>query len=89
MKITFSTQSLPKRGAVAVMVAEGRKLLASGTQLDQAAGGALTRAMNASRFKGQKKELLDVLAPPGLSNSRVLLAGIGDPEALELRDLQL
>ena len=88
MKITFSTQSLPKRGAVAVMVAEGRKLLPSGAQLDKATGGALTRAMSVSRFKGKKGESLEVVAPPGLRNSRVLLVGIGDPEALELIDLQ-
>ena len=88
MRITFSTQAPPKRGAVAVMVAEGCKLLTTAKRLDEACAGALTRAMNASRFKGKKNELLEVLAPSGLSNSRVILAGVGNPKSREAIDLQ-
>ena len=88
MKITFSAITLPKRGAIAVLVAKDRKLLATAKALDKATGGALTRAMSAGRFKGRKDELLELLAPPRVPNSRVLVVGIGDPKALKSLDLQ-
>jgi leucyl aminopeptidase len=88
MKITFSAMRLPKRGALALLVAADGKLLSSGQALDKATGGALTRAMKANDFKGKKDELLDLLAPSGLDNSRLVLVGIGDPKQLQGRDLQ-
>ena len=88
MKITFSPLRLPTRGAVAVLVAADRKLLSSAKALDNATGGALTRAMKASDFQGKKDELLELVAPWGLENSRLLLVGLGDPKKLKSRDLQ-
>jgi leucyl aminopeptidase len=38
--------------------------------------------MESSRFKGKRNEILEVLAPAGLGNSRVILAGVGDPKSL-------
>ena len=71
-----------------MLVAADRKLLRSGEELDKAAGGALTRAMNANDFQGKKDQLLDLLVPAGLDNSRLLLVGIGDPKKLKSRDMQ-
>jgi leucyl aminopeptidase len=88
MKITFSALRLPKAGALAVLVAANRKLLGSGEQLDKATGGALSRAMKANDFQGKKEELLELLAPSGLNNSRLVLVGVGDPKKLKGRDLQ-
>jgi leucyl aminopeptidase len=88
MKITFSAVRLPTRGALAVLVAADRKLLGSAKTLDKATGGALTRAMKASDFQGKKDELLDLVAPWGLDNSRLLLVGLGDPKKLKGRDMQ-
>jgi leucyl aminopeptidase len=77
MKISFAPVTLPKRGAIAVPVAKDRQLMASAKKLDKATGGALVRAMAASRFKGEKGGLLEVLAPSGVDNSRVILMGLG------------
>ena len=88
MKVTFAAVTLPKSGAVAVPVQEGRKLLPTAAKLDKQTGGALTRAMNASRFKGDAREVLEILAPSGLENSRILLYGLGDLKKLTERDLQ-
>ncbi|HEX9769471.1 MAG TPA: leucyl aminopeptidase [Kiloniellales bacterium] len=88
MKITFSALRLPKVGALAVLVAADGKLLSSGKELDKTTGGALSRAMKANDFKGKKDELLDLLAPSGLDNSRLLLVGVGEPKKLKSRDLQ-
>ena len=59
MKITFAALSLPKTGALAVAVAWDRKLSPSAKQLDKASGGALGRAMEVSRFRGKKGEILE------------------------------
>jgi len=88
MKITFSALRLPKSGALALLVAADRKLLHTGEQLDKATGGALSRAMKANDFKGKKDEVLELLAPSELDNSRLVLVGIGDPKKLRGRDLQ-
>src|SRR5436190_21639598 len=74
---------MPKNGAYFVGVLEGRKLLPGATMLDRAAGGAITRAIDASRFKGASDHALTVLAPNGLQASRVLLLGLGKPEKFD------
>ncbi len=61
MDIKFADPSLPSSGVAAVAVHEDRKLAPTAAQIDEAAGGALTRAMAASRFTGRKGERLDVL----------------------------
>jgi leucyl aminopeptidase len=83
MKIVFAAPKMPRAGTLAVPVADERKLLATATQLDKESGGALARAIAASRFKGSATDLLSVLAPAKLEVSRVLLFGIGKPDASE------
>jgi leucyl aminopeptidase len=79
MKPHFAKPELPKSGAVVVAVLEGRKLSPGAQLVDRASGGAIERAIAASRFKGAGEDALTVLAPAGLSASRVLLLGIGKP----------
>ena len=88
MKITFAKPAKTTKGAVLVGVASGRKLSKPGTELDKAAKGALKRAMENSRFQGKAGELLEVLAPAGLDNSRVLMVGMGDPAKLGNLDME-
>lgn len=88
MKITFSTPSEPKSGAIASGVLADGKLPADTASLDKRTGGALSRAIKASRFAGKKGELLEVLAPASIANSRVILYGLGDPKALSETDLE-
>src|SRR5205823_440296 len=52
-------------------------------------GGAVSRAVAAApRFHGKKNELLPIIGPPGLSLSRIVVAGLGKPDALDARLLQ-
>ncbi len=83
MKIAFAKAVLPKVGAIAVPVLEGRKLGPTAAMLDRRSKGVLTRALKASRFEGKLEETLPVLAPRGLSCSRVVLVGFGKAEALD------
>ncbi|MGB8840119.1 MAG: leucyl aminopeptidase [Aliidongia sp.] len=87
MKIVFAETALPDSGTIVVGVCEDRNLTPSAAALDRDTGGALTRAMAASRFTGKKDQLLPVLAPANLTASRILLAGLGKTE--DVTGLQL
>jgi leucyl aminopeptidase len=88
MKISFAEPSVPKSGAVVVLVADERRFSASAERLDKETGGALKRAVEASRFKGKKDEMLAVLAPANLTASRVVLAGLGKSEGIDAKRFQ-
>ena len=88
MRITFATEKLPKSGAVVVGVAEGGKLPPAAKDLDKAAGGALARSIANARTPGKRSAILEVTAPGGLGNSRVLLVGLGKPAELTGRNLE-
>jgi leucyl aminopeptidase len=83
VKLNFAKPEMPKTGAVVVGTLDGRKLSPGATMIDRAAGGAITRAIEASRFKGGAEDALTVLAPNGLQASRVLLLGLGKPEKFD------
>src|SRR5258706_6636568 len=82
MKITFGEPALPKTGAVVVGVKEEGKLTPTAAELDRRTGGALKRAIAASRFSGKKDELLSVVAPANLVLSRIVLPGLGQPSSV-------
>jgi leucyl aminopeptidase len=84
MKIQFAKFEIPESGALAVGALEERKLQASATAADKAAKGALGRALGVSRFKGRADDLLQILAPGDLPLSRVLLFGLGQPDAVDV-----
>ena len=63
-----------------VGAAEGGALLPAAVRADKASGGALARALKVSRFTGKSGQMLEVLAPAGLTASRLLLVGLGKPE---------
>lgn len=88
MKITFVAPKLPKSGAVVVGAMDGGKLAPAAVQLDRATGGALVRAIKGSRFKGRTGQMLEVLAPAGVGNGRILLVGLGKPKELKGLDME-
>ena len=77
MKINFAESAMPKTGAVVVGVHEKGNLGASARLLDGVAKGALRRAVQNSKFLGKSGEMLSVIAPAGMSLTRVTLAGLG------------
>jgi leucyl aminopeptidase len=76
MKVSFPASA---RGAdaVAAFVFEKSALSAPAAELDAAVGGAIARAMEASRFTGAAGESLEILAPAGLDHDRILVLGAG------------
>ena len=88
MKISFANPVQPSQGAVVVGVLDGRKLSDGAKALDKRMGGALSRAIKASRFKGSKGHTLTVLAPAGTKLDRVLAVGFGKPGAIDAQQMQ-
>ncbi|MDI1326317.1 MAG: leucyl aminopeptidase [Brevundimonas sp.] len=78
MKIEFVASASPSE-ILAVLVNEGRAFVGTGSQLDVATSGALTRAMTASRFTGGSNSTLVVAAPAGVDAGVIVLTGAGDP----------
>ena len=86
MQISFA--SAPPRnqaGSWVVAASEGGVFTPAALRADKACGGALSRGLKVSRFKGKTGQFLEVLAPAGLSVSRILLAGLGKPTALDAK----
>jgi len=77
MQVTFSAAALPKSGALIVPLYEDGKHTKAFSGLDEKTEGALSRAVKAAAFKGARGKMLEVVAPQGISNSRILLIGAG------------
>src|SRR4029077_13197935 len=89
MKIRFAEFTLPRSGALVVGAWEGGALNAAARRLDEETGGAVSRAVAAApRFHGKKNELIAIIGPPNLPLSRILVAGLGKPDAVDRRLLQ-
>ena len=90
MQISFAVPaSRVQSGSWVVAASEGKALSRAAVEADKACGGALTRALKFSRFTGKSGQLLEVLAPGGLGASRLLLVGLGKPEALDEKGLEV
>ncbi len=87
MQISFTAPSVVTAGAW-VVGAVGTALLPAAVAADRASGGALGRAVKFSTFQGKPGQMLEVLAPAGMKASRLLLVGLGAPEALDEKALE-
>ncbi len=85
LDIGLTKPALPKSGALVLLVEEGDTLVADLLPtLDEATGGAVSRALAAAEFKGKTGSTCTILAP-GAGLSRVIAVGIGKLEALTHR----
>ena len=75
MKVEFSAFPKAFTGNVAVFVGADKQLQATAKAIDTATGGAIGRAMEASRFTGAKSKTLSVLGQQGYG--RLILLGVG------------
>jgi leucyl aminopeptidase len=84
MKVEFSAFPRAFTGNVAVFVAADKQLLATAQTMDQAAGGAIARALSAGRFTGAKGQSQTMLGQSGTA-ARLLLLGVGEGRKLDAR----
>jgi leucyl aminopeptidase len=83
MRVAFVTSRTPASGALAVGLFAGRVWTDAARAVDRQTGGALARAIESSRFRGDAGETLAVAAPRGLGARGVLLVGLGKPAAFD------
>jgi len=77
MRISFAGPAMPRSGAIVAWVAKGKRLSPTAERLDSRTGGAVKRAIAASRFKGARGQTLSLIAPAGIKASRIILVGLG------------
>jgi len=83
MNVSFADIAMPKSGALAIFVAEGKTLTGTAADIDKKVDGALKRAIKAAGFKGAKGRFIELLAPKGLSVARVIVMGLGTASKLD------
>ena len=76
LDIAFAKPALPKSGALALLVAEEAASAGLRAAADSATGGALARALAASKFTGKAGQSCTVLAPGG-GLTRIVAVGLG------------
>jgi len=76
LDVAFAKPTLPKAGALALLIGEGEQASGLWAEADAATGGAVGRALAAARFTGKKGQTATILAP-GAGLSRVIAVGIG------------
>ncbi|MEI9997171.1 MAG: leucyl aminopeptidase [Rhizomicrobium sp.] len=79
MQLSFAAPQNVASGAWVVGASDGSVLTPAAQKADKASGGALTRGLKFSKFTGKSGQVLEILAPAGLSVSRIVLAGLGKP----------
>src|ERR1700716_2453049 len=84
MKVEFAAFPKAFTGNVAAFVAADKQLLASAQTIDKDGGGAIVRAIAASRFTGAKGQSLTVLGQSG-GIARLSLLGVGKSRELDAR----
>ncbi|MDE2357688.1 MAG: leucyl aminopeptidase, partial [Alphaproteobacteria bacterium] len=91
MQIEFVAADAPLAAgsAVAVLAFDKAVLSPEAARLDTESGGAVTRALGASRFTGAVGQTLDILAPVHLACGRLVVVGAGDLASLDSARLEL
>ena len=78
----FKPTAKTARGALVVLVPEGRTMPKWLADIDRDAYGKIKKSIAGSRFEGKKKQILSLLAPEGLQYDQLILAGIGKGKEL-------
>ncbi|MCX7338152.1 MAG: leucyl aminopeptidase [Alphaproteobacteria bacterium] len=88
MHISFLKENTGSKETIILGVFEEKIQTAVVQQLDQQAGGTLTRALSKGLFTGKKGESLSILASSGIDYHQVILVGLGKAEKLTPQVLQ-
>ncbi len=77
MKVEF-IKAIKIEGAVCAPVFAGNRHSVGADALDEASGGAISRAQKVSRFTGKAGQALEIRSPSGMKADMALLGGAGD-----------
>jgi leucyl aminopeptidase len=83
MEISFVSPGHIGPAALVVGKAPESGLGPTAAMVDKALDGGIQRALTVSKFRCKVGEVLEILAPVGLEASRIVVAGLGKPEAFD------
>ena len=83
MQINFVKSEIPDEGTLAVGITETEEPTGLLGDLDKQSKGAIARAMKAARFTGARGQVVEILAPAGLSLDRLLIVGLGKADKFD------
>jgi leucyl aminopeptidase len=86
-QLGFSGFVAPAKGALVVFCDDKLALGAASKRLLGQAAEFVTRAAAADQFSGKAGSALDLVAPPGLQVSRLIVLGVGKPKGLKPLDI--
>ena len=89
LEIVFAPLSADLEATSLLLAGEDMALGGRGKELDQRSGGAVAKAAEAAQFKGKRKSTVELLAPPRLGVSRLVLLGTGKGAELKENDWAL
>jgi leucyl aminopeptidase len=86
LKLDFAPLGTAPAGVLVLFCEEGVRFGSAARRAVEPTGDLVRRAAAAERFKGKNGSALDVVAPPGLRASRLVIIGVGKARDLKSRD---
>ena len=86
LELEFAPFAARAKGVLVLFCEEGVKFGPAARRALGPTGDLVMRAAAADRFKGKNGSALDLVAPPGLEVSRLLVVGVGKARDLKARD---
>ena len=86
VKLEFAPFATPAKGVLVLFCEEGVKFGSAARRALEPTGDLVMRAATADRFKGKNGSALDLVAPPGLEVSRLVVVGVGKARDLKAQD---
>ena len=83
LTLEFLPFSAPPKGVLIVFCDDGLKFGSAARATLEPAGDLIRRAAAAERFKGKHGSTLDIIAPSGLGNHRLVVVGVGKVKDLK------
>jgi len=85
-EILFAPLGADPESMCIVLAGDNLTFGARAKELNSRSGGAIVKAADAAQFKGKKKSTAELLAPPRIGVSRLLILGTGKAADLEEKD---
>src|SRR5262245_1477416 len=86
LKLEFAPLAAPAQAVLVLFCEEGVTFAAAARRALRPTGDLVRRAAMADRFKGKNGSALDLVAPPGLDVSRLVVVGVGKARDLKVQD---
>ena len=86
LKLEFAPLGAPAKGVLVLFCEDEVKFGSAARRALAPTGDLVKRAAAADRFKGKNASTLDLVAPPGLDLSRLVIVGVGKARDLKAQD---